>query len=251
MQLYFSGTIDHASYNYQSWWFGTQPSEVSPPALHNVVPVGTHVQGSFSYDPASEPYQTWSWTQTFPPSSGAITTQATYYGGEFSAQVGDIGLWAPTSSISVTDDFLSWTCCVGSPPGVVEIRHDSFSAGASSFNGLETSGSAYPALSVGFSLSEKFSLSDDWWTGLGDEFESASLPATPPSLEDFGGWLYVNFGRTEYGPHGGFSESYMASGQITYLGITPPATVPEPGSFSLMGLGLGLLLVACRAAKRT
>lgn len=156
MQLYFSGTIDHASYNYQSWWFGTQPSEVSPPALHNVVPVGTHVQGSFSYDPASEPYQTWSWTQTFPPSSGAITTQATYYGGEFSAQVGDIGLWAPTSSISVTDDFLSWTCCVGSPPGVVEIRHDSFSAGASSFNGLETSGSAYPALSVGFPFRRSF-----------------------------------------------------------------------------------------------
>lgn len=250
MQLYFSGEINSAGYQYQSSSYGAQPSEFPTPAMYDLVGIGTQFQGSFSYDPATEPYWMTSYTSTYccVPSSGTVTTSASYYGGEFSLQVGDTGLWAPTTSIWVTNDQVSF----GSGPGLHgQIIRDSFGADASSFNGLETSGSAYPALSVGFFLSEKFSPSEDWWTGLGDEFDSASLPEMPPSLEDFGGWLSVNFGRNEYGPGGYFSESYWASGNLTYLGTTPHATVPEPGSFGLIGLGLALLMLMCRAAKRT
>jgi len=203
----------------------------TPPELTPLIPIGTGFTGFFTYESDTPPsFQDTSVLQY----RGAITAATFSFGVDGSLGVWNFvgGLTSPTSTTSSNFLFLNDLEFNGNPP------YDQFNVGSSLGNLPGDPANVYR--SWGFNASG---------------FDTSILPAGQ-TLQDplpvdslLGAFHGLNFGYVQYDANGAYVYgSSVGASNLTMRQVD--ISVPEPGTWSLLGVGLAGIWLATRRRAR-
>jgi PEP-CTERM motif-containing protein len=217
----FSGSVEY------SIWDDIAPAELKP-----LIAFGTEFTGSFTYE-SETPASTQS--GNFLAYRGAITSATISFGpgGSLGIFNFDPGAWLPAGSSSSNITFLNDVEFGGNPP------YDQFTLGA--ILGSAPGDAAYSNRSFGINASG---------------FDTGIIPAGQTLLDPLpidsllSGFHSFNFSYAQYDESGSLLwGSTVGSNQFALRQVQ--ASVPEPGTWSLLGVGfLGIWLATRRRTLR-